>query len=80
MRCKKCITEMVQDNRYLSNPPKVKYICPNCEDSIFENTDTGINSPVASECEHDFYVALINGEYVSVCRRCGKIGDRLKIF
>lgn len=86
MKCEKCNSDMIaSDEIYLSSPPKIKLICPNCNNSKFLKIDNQNSSeidcdPTKSKCFHDFRLEFINGEYISVCRKCGKIGDRRAIL
>lgn len=80
MKCKKCDCEMQMSRElYTSMPPKRKYICPKCHNIEFvEEAFYGSTlSPYTemNSCCHNFQVNFVNGEYISVCTRCGKIGD-----
>ena len=43
--------------------------------SITLPTTIGTLATQTSNCNHSFDVKLINGNYVSYCTKCGKIGD-----
>jgi hypothetical protein len=80
MICKICGEKMGLSRELLVNPPRTEYICKKCghtevvysEDNWSSLVNTTQPIPV---CVHDFNVQFVNGEYVSVCSRCGKIGD-----
>lgn len=81
MKCKKCDCEMQMSREICTSiPPKYKYICPKCHNIEFVEVDFyGSTLPSYTEtnfCCHNFQVNFVNGEYISVCTRCGKIGDR----
>ena len=82
MKCKKCNCEMQRSREiYTSIPPKYKYICPKCHIIEFENvpfysSTSTITYPESMLCPHNFVINFVNGEYISVCTRCGKIGDK----
>ena len=89
-KCPNCGSDMIVDNNIVltSYPPQYKYVCPKCgevaNDWVIYNgnfnaddmttTTTPIEQP--NTCNHKFVVQVVSGELVSVCERCGKIGDR----
>lgn len=90
-KCSKCGSDMVIDDTHIltTYPPQYSYECSKCgnieTDWVIYNKSQYIDSDntpgiTTNKCEHRFLVQLISGQLVSVCERCGKIGDTKDYF
>jgi len=86
--CPTCGHELIEDTSLIltTHPPQTRWNCPTCgyTETRFTGDKFFINPSnievIIPSCDHDFKVEVVNGELVSVCRKCGKIGDRRKTF
>lgn len=57
---------------------------PKLNVELSKSTDKLVEEPnistTNSTCEHHFVVQILNGYYVSVCSKCGKIGETKQAF
>lgn len=79
--CPRCGRKMIIDtSRVLTtNPPKYLGKCEECDYREYFNNPYA-NIVDRNVCNHDFDLKLINGEYITYCKKCGKIGEKVGGF
>lgn len=82
--CPDCNSEMLVDTGICltTYPPQYHFTCPECGKELNDHWPNSTYNcmPIDTGCEHYFEVQVVNGQLVSVCRKCGKIGDRQNYF